>query len=387
MRVAYVKSGDVVASLDRLSSIDAVSADDGGPDAFLGDLLRAMPDDRFLLLGIATIVSSNRAAKFPRTRAVTLAARRRFGAFRNALRVFTEILGFKPDWIICGKCGVTLWSSYLASRILRVPLVHSRHNWLVEKTPIGRIATTIDNWIVRRTDAVVCHGPYLRDRLAGIGVPHNRTFEFDSGNATLVKQTESAGYDIPVINTGGRQMVLYVGRMVRQKGIFDLLEACARLFPDLPGLCLTYVGTGNDLEALREETVRRGLAERVDFLGRVSHMQLGRVMKQSQLVATPTQSRFPEGRCMVVMEALALGIPVVAPGFGPFPYLVRDGVNGLLYRPDSIDELEETIRNALVDEALYRTLANGAKQSGRELLQPKVSYSQALGMALTQVRV
>jgi len=387
MRIAYVKSGDVVASLERLSSTASAAADDGGPDAFLDDLLRAMPQDRFLLLGIATVVSRNRAAgRIARRRAFTLAARRRFGGVRNAVRVFSEILKFGPDWIICGKCGFTLWSSYLASRILRVPLFHSRHNWLEEKRPMGRLATVIDNWIVRRVDAVVCHGPYLRARLAGIGVPHNRTFEFDSGNRTLVAQAETVAGGAPVTEIGGHLSVLYVGRMVRQKGIFDLLEACTRLFPELPRLRLVYAGSGIDMAGLREEAVRRGVSERIHFLGRVSHAQLGCVMQQSRLVVTPTRSSFPEGRCMVVMEALAVGTPVVAPRFGPFPYLVRHCVNGLLYQPDSVDELAAMISRALLDEGLYQVLASGARQSGAALLQPEVSYSQALGRALALVR-
>lgn len=388
MRIAYVKSGDVVASLERLSSGAAERIDDGGPDAFLGDLLRAMPQESFLLLGIALVASQNRADESDsRIRALTLAAKRRLGVWRNASKVFTELLKFKPDWIICGKCGPTLWGSYLASKVLRVPLFHSRHNWLEEKSLSGRAVTMLDNWIVRRADAVVCHGPYLKDRLADIGVPRNKTFEFDSGNSTFVDQVMAAEHAPREGRTSDQKVVLYAGRIVRQKGVFNLLEACENLFDAVGDLRLVYAGTGNDLEELRDTVVERGLADRVEFLGRVSHLELGCVMRDSHVVVTPTLNRFPEGRCMVVMEALAVGTPVIAPAFGPFPYLVRHRVNGLLFEPDSIDELTECLRSTVESPDLYEMISDGARKSGAALLEPEVTYSQALGRALALVQL
>ena len=53
---------------------------------------------------------------------------------------------------------------------------------------------------------------------------------------------------------------------------------------------------------------------------------------------------------MSVMEGLVMGLPVIAPNFGPFPYLVKDRVNGLLYVPDSVEQLGRTIDLLLDDD-------------------------------------
>ena len=59
------------------------------------------------------------------------------------------------------------------------------------------------------------------------------------------------------------------------------------------------------------------------------------------MVVTPTQSQFPEGRCMATMEGLVMGVPVIAPNFGPFPFLVKHGENGLLFEPDSSHDIQD----------------------------------------------
>ena len=73
------------------------------------------------------------------------------------------------------------------------------------------------------------------------------------------------------------------------------------------------------------------------------HENLADLICESTVVVTPTQSQFPEGRCMATMEGLVMGIPVIAPDFGPFPYLVKHNVNGLLYKPDSVNDLQNKL--------------------------------------------
>lgn len=388
MRIAYIKSGDVVVALERLS-LNAANqqVDDGGPDGFLGDLLRSLPNSNILLIGLALSVLQDRAdASLGRIRALTLLAKSKLHKWRSAFRVFSEIVAFRPDCIICGKCGASLWSSYIASRILRVPFLHSRHNWHEQYSLKDRISTLIDNWVAQRADAVICHGPYLRDRLVEIGVPVAKIIEFDSGNSSFVAEVEKLGRSESGLGMAEDKVVLFVGRIVQHKGVFDLLDACQPLFQRVQKIRLVYAGIGPDLEKLKSTVAERGLMDRIDFLGRVSHLELGRIMQSSHFVVTPTRSTFPEGRCMVVMEALAVGTPVVAPDFGPFPYLVEHQVNGLLFSPDLIEDLQEKLLIGLEDDLLYRNISAGAKSSGEKLIQPKVTYSKAVGQALSLAR-
>ena len=84
---------------------------------------------------------------------------------------------------------------------------------------------------------------------------------------------------------------------------------------------------------------------------------------------------------MAGMEALALGVPLVAPQFGAFEYLVRDGINGLFYRPDSITDLADKICLVLDPELRIR-LVNGAKTSGKIYRKALVTFSDAISQAM-----
>jgi glycosyltransferase involved in cell wall biosynthesis len=73
-----------------------------------------------------------------------------------------------------------------------------------------------------------------------------------------------------------------------------------------------------------------------------------------------------------------MGIPVVGPDWGPFPYLVKHGYNGLLFRKDSVEDLERQIARILDDDALYRQLCRGAERSSAEIRSFPVNFYQAV---------
>ena len=228
---------------------------------------------------------------------------------------------------------------------------------------------------------MVVHGPYLRDQLLQVGISADRLVEYNWGFRHLVEQSQD-DHEVPDINkNGATRIVLYIGRIEETKGIFDLLHACTnRLSADLRTK-LVYVGDGTDLARLRSLVSELGLGRNVQLLGMVPHRLLGGVIRQSTIVVTPTQTSFPEGRCMATMEGLIMGVPVVAPDWGPFPYLVKHEYNGLLYNADSIADLRFSIERVLDDASLRARLRTGARESGARLCDVEVNFSQAVKTA------
>ena len=84
---------------------------------------------------------------------------------------------------------------------------------------------------------------------------------------------------------------------------------------------------------------------------------------------------------MAAMEGLVMGVPVIAPRFGPFPYLITHEQNGLLFEPDSVSDLRSCIGRVLQDNTLYDQLKRGAKESGARILNPPRTFSQAVEQA------
>jgi glycosyltransferase involved in cell wall biosynthesis len=151
--------------------------------------------------------------------------------------------------------------------------------------------------------------------------------------------------------------VLFVGRLVERKGIANLLRAAA-------GSRLPYrvalVGFGPEEARLRSLAAALGLADRVEFAGRVSDAELSRRYAEADvfvLPATIDARGDTEGLGVVLLEALAHGLPVVATRRGGIPDIVIDGETGLLVEDGDAAALARAIERLLADPALARRLA------------------------------
>jgi glycogen(starch) synthase len=146
---------------------------------------------------------------------------------------------------------------------------------------------------------------------------------------------------------GGR--LLYVGRIDRRKGI----ETAVRALEHLPGATLTVVGSGDDayLERLRSIVSDLGVEDRAAFRDAVRRDELPAIYAESDGVVFPVQWEEPWG--LVPLEAMAVGVPVVATGRGGSGEFLRDGDNCVVYEPaDDPAALAAAVRRLADDPGL-----------------------------------
>ncbi|MFO7278082.1 MAG: glycosyltransferase family 4 protein [Pseudomonadota bacterium] len=382
LRYAYVKNGDAVDQVRRVLE----SGYRDGPDAFIGDFIRAHAEDELLVLCCwprkDVLKAPNiHAESFP---AVRTGPRRFLSRAWSALRIGWAILAFRPDRVLCGCTGELLWVSVAAAKLLGVPVVNSRHNSLTERRGLGRIVSWLDRMCVRACDAVVCHGPFTLHEMRRIGVPETRAHEFGLSFRDFAERSlrTSPPPELSEFVRRFEHIVMFVGRVQRDKGVIDLLDAY-RMLPesvrDRTGL--VYVGDGRGMFELENGVRERMLTDRVLIMGRVPHDRLPAVMRLATVVTAPTRPEFPEGRCKVVPEALVLGVPVIAPNFGPFPFGVRDGIDGLLFSPGSVSALASSLERVLGDPGTLEALRRGAKASRERLMGEPVGFARAVEAA------
>lgn len=156
----------------------------------------------------------------------------------------------------------------------------------------------------------------------------------------------------------GSRSIICVGRLSPEKGQSGLLRAFSGLAKKHPRLQLRLVGDGPDQAALKSLASELGIASSVTFLGRLSEEQTLAEIARSELLALPS---FMEGLPIVLMEAMALGVPVVASRVAGIPELVEDGTSGLLFAPSNWDELAEQIERLLNDRPLCEAVAARGK--------------------------
>jgi hypothetical protein len=124
-----------------------------------------------------------------------------------------------------------------------------------------------------------------------------------------------------------RPRVLFVGRLHKAKGVDVALAAFGRLHA--AGAHLVLVGDGPERPALEAEAARLGLADRVRFVGFLPHHRVPAALSNADVLVVP--SVYEElGR--VVLEAMQVGLPVVATATGGIPEVIHDGLNGFLVR-------------------------------------------------------
>ena len=153
----------------------------------------------------------------------------------------------------------------------------------------------------------------------------------------------------------GRREILFVGQVIRGKGV-DLL---IRAFGEPPNdTRLTVVGDGNHLRECRALAGHLGLLDRITFTGWVDHEALNEHYDRARLLAVP--SRWPEPFGMVGIEAMSRGKPVVAFDSGGISDWLADGLTGLLAESGNTADLAQKMHSLLDDEASCHAMGREA---------------------------
>lgn len=164
----------------------------------------------------------------------------------------------------------------------------------------------------------------------------------------------------PVHHRGVGRRIVFVGRIIRAKGVEVLLDAVESLRAEHEDLVVTVVGDGPDRPLLESMASRRGLAPMVDFVGAKSRDEVAKILGESDVFVLPS---FAEGVPVVLMEAMGAGLPVIATYVGGMTELIEDETNGLLIQPLDDRQLADAIGRLLVDPELRRRLGRAGRRT------------------------
>jgi phosphatidyl-myo-inositol alpha-mannosyltransferase len=161
------------------------------------------------------------------------------------------------------------------------------------------------------------------------------------------------------LRTSGMKTLLFVGRMEQRKGFGILLEAYAQLRRRRSDLRLVAVGDGPQRERYERQVDSFGIPD-VLFSGRISNEMLPRYYTSADVFCSPATGGESFG--IVLLEAMASGVPVLASAIPGFTAVIDGGKDGLLVPPNQPRVLAQAIDTLLQDEALCRAMsANGLR--------------------------
>jgi colanic acid/amylovoran biosynthesis glycosyltransferase len=152
--------------------------------------------------------------------------------------------------------------------------------------------------------------------------------------------------------------VICVGRLAPVKGQHLLIAALATLVEGGRDVRLRFAGDGPDSITLRQDVKNRGLSGHVSFAGNVNQDKLLDLYRESDALAL---SSFAEGLPVVLMEAMAMEIPCVAPWVNGIPEIVTHETDGLLVPPGDAEALARAIARLMDDAEFRRALGQRAR--------------------------
>jgi glycosyltransferase involved in cell wall biosynthesis len=302
---------------------------------------------------------------------------------RDLGRLVPALLSIQPEVVVVHASGsfsfVRDWMFMLAARACGARVVCHYHGTLHTRfpstiTPAGRF---FGRMMMSAADRVIVVGPGYRDRFAEAWRRDDVAWSPNVADVALYQA--AAGEHGPWLPPGERG-VLFVGRLSRSKGIWDLIDAMPAVIARHPDARFLLCGVAeNDVQepVLRAAVAERGLAAHVSFLGSLDARGKAVAYACSSVFVSPSWTEaFP----LVIPEAMAAGLPMVLTAVGAIPDLVRDGEDGFLVPPRDPAALADRMNRLLDDEPLRARMAAHVRERAPREFDIEVGAAHVRGV-------
>ena len=290
---------------------------------------------------------------------------------------------------LCRRLKVGIWHGHeyksnfigwLLRPLCHFHLVTTVHGW-VEHSPKLFAFYAIDRWVLRRYDRVVVVSSDLFESCIGMGVRPEKLRLIANAIELADYQRRSPPAQAPgrigprpQLLTGRivpteRLVIGAVGRLSAEKGFDLLIEAVSHLCAHGPDLELWIAGEGEQEGALREKIEETGCGDQIYLLGFCS--DTAALFECFDIFCLPS---LREGLPNVLLEAMAMEVPILATRSGGIAEALEDGRDCLLVPPGSVEALEHGLSDLIGDDQQRKTFASQA----RDRVEREFSFRQRM---------
>lgn len=224
------------------------------------------------------------------------------------------------------------------------------------------LSRAITRFVAMRADRVRCVSQLLERKLKALGIPPERLDVLPPRCDVRLFDPLARRQDGIVLRRDmGLErgaVVLFVGNLVRWKGVSVLIEAFAQVRAERD-VRLVLVGSGDDENELRRQTARAGVEARVIFAGRQPHHRIPAFLAAADVFVLPS---LDEGLPRAGIEAMAMCVPVIATRVGGLPELIRHGETGWLVEARQPRALAEAVTSVLANPELALEVGRRARE-------------------------
>lgn len=285
-----------------------------------------------------------------------------------------QVRTFKPDLIHSQTYFGVGWDAWLSAKLLRVPLIGTNHTAI----------HSFKNYIPFPIEWFIGYVVWYYNQCNFVSAPSQSVFadigekrflrphRVISNPIDLVNYTSVAA---PAISEVKKQYglsdatLVYAGRLADEKNIDVVIRAVARVAPRIPSVIFAIAGHGSAEEKLKKLASNLGVAPHVRWLGTLPKKELADLFRASEIFVTMSTS---ETQCMVLLQAMGCGIPVLGARAGALPEYINEQT-GFLLEPGDDKGLSEKIIFLLQDTPLRSDLGRRAERVVTNFSVPSVT--------------
>src|SRR5712675_425604 len=312
--------------------------------------------------------------------------RRRVGKFNVLLNrgMRSALNRIRPDAVLCGGYNyLASWEAAYWARAHRTPLLLWSESTALDVRRNSPLVEFMKRRFLQLCTAFVAAGKSSLSYFRQLGIEEKRIFTAPNAVdtplfAALAEEARHHGVQVRARYSLPSRYFLYVGRLVKNKGVFELLEAYAQLSDEVRAeIGLVFVGDGADRPELMERA--SGIAPgTIQFPGFVHREQLPEFYALADAFIFPTHS---DTWGLVVNEAMSCSLPVVATSVaGCTPDLVQDRCNGFVISPGDPMQLAAAMSQLANDSGLRMQM--GARSRERIEANSPTHWAEGLVKAM-----
>jgi len=292
----------------------------------------------------------------------------------NALRKSRRLVQEDHADIIHAHSGISGVIGCSCKKATLRPLVLTFHGLIFPDTLTSKISLTVDRYVTQRADFITFDSRPMQEHFVK---------EFDLAwektcyipNAVDTDLFKPMNVDRKAWGINERDIcLLYVGRLVKMKGLQILLKSFKEANREVEMLKLLIVGNGPLRDELVEKTREYGLGDRVLFLGSIQPDKLPSIYAAADIAVLPSAY---EGLSRMLLEAMACGKAVIASDIPANRELITNGQDGFLVTPPTPSSLKEAIVTFALNEGLREYLGKKARE--------KVSFEYSASYRISRI--
>ncbi|HYL67316.1 MAG TPA: glycosyltransferase [Nitrosopumilaceae archaeon] len=280
----------------------------------------------------------------------------------SMMRLVNQI---KPDIMHVQAPDFFSSTAIIVAKLKNIPIIATVHRG--ELVALGKLMHLVRKFALPRFKKIIAVSEFSKSLALNAGADVNKVMIiYNSCDESLFSRRDKLmarqRLGLPI----NKKVILYVGNLVKIKGVYTLIESCRILYSRIPNFFVLVVGDGIERVKLESLVASYGLGENIKFLGYLEPTTLPLYYNAADTFVLPS---FVEGHSVALLEAMASGLPVVASMVGGNKETIEDGFNGFLFEAGDSVILAEKLIKILTDDNLRERMST----SGSEIYHKKFS--------------